>query len=242
MDTDPPGPAGPRRRDGPPTTCARSATACAAGSACPSGARVLEECAAPDPAGEARDSPCQCTAVIELLQLRNATAPLPPLASGAGPRPTVSPLVSQWTEANAAAEIAAVYSPQSMSYCDIDLPSGYEIRWDYVDYDYEYAGDPLLPAFRCGEQSSGGPGGPPPGQQEGVNNITFVGLMSRELTGDVPPSLAELVELQTLDLERNRLTGLPDLPVRLAEMDIGESNAAARAGRGTDSMIRTQLH
>ena len=239
MDVDPPGPA-PPRRDGPPapTTCARSATACAAGSACPSGARVLEECAAPDPAGEARDSPCQCTAVMELLRLRNATAPLPPLANGVEGR---SP--SKWTDVPSqgllrpwdgatASEIAAVYNPRTMSYCNIDLPAGYEVRWDYYDYDYEYAGDPLLPAFRCGQRSSGGPGGPPPGQQEGVNNIIFVALPSRELTGGVPPSLAELVELQLLDLERNRLTELPDLPVRLAEVDIGESEAAAAGGAG----------
>ena len=57
-------------------------------------------------------------------------------------------------------------------------------------------------------------------------------LPSRELTGGVPPSLAELVELQTLDLERNRLTELPDLPVRLAKVDIGESDAAAAGGAG----------
>ena len=77
-----------------PCSCEQTATRCAPGSRCPGGSRVRAECAAPFVTEDgASDTPCQCSAVIDLLAMSRDFG------------------------------VSKAYDPASQSYCNVVLMS-----------------------------------------------------------------------------------------------------------------------
>ena len=80
------------REDGPGDSCERSATRCAPGSRCPGGSRVRAECASPFVTEDgASDTPCQCSAVMDLLGMSRDFG------------------------------VSEAFDPAHISYCDVEL-------------------------------------------------------------------------------------------------------------------------